>query len=183
MARINGTPGQLETWSELHSLIGLQSWRVAHFRVAADDINYRRFFNINDLAGLRMELPEVFEHTHGFVLSLLSSGTLDGLRIDHIDGLLDPKGYLRRLREKAGPDFYLIVEKILAAHEALRPDWPFRALPGTSSPIWSLASSSTPQASRVSTRRTGASRESGAPFPRSCTLANCASWPTKWPVN
>ena len=130
VARINGTPGQLETWSELHSLIGLQSWRVAHFRVAADDINYRRFFNINDLAGLRMELPEVFEHTHGFVLSLLSSGTLDGLRIDHIDGLLDPKGYLRRLREKAGPDFYLIVEKILAAHEALRPDWPVQGTTG-----------------------------------------------------
>ncbi|HEY7244892.1 MAG TPA: malto-oligosyltrehalose synthase [Xanthobacteraceae bacterium] len=130
VARINGTPGQLETWSGLHALIGLQSWRVAHFRVAADDINYRRFFNINDLAGLRMELPDVFEHTHAFVLSLLSSGTLDGLRIDHIDGLLDPKGYLRRLREKAGSSFYLIVEKILAAHEALRPDWPVQGTTG-----------------------------------------------------
>ncbi len=130
VARINGTPGQLETWGELHSLIGLQSWRVAHFRVAADDINYRRFFNINDLAGLRMELPDVFEHTHALVLSLPSSGTLDGLRIDHIDGLLDPKGYLWRLREKAGLGFYLIVEKILAAHEALRPDWPVQGTTG-----------------------------------------------------
>ena len=63
-------------------------------------------------------------------MSLLSSGTLDGLRIDHIDGLLDPKGYLRRLREKAGLDFYLIVEKILAAHEALRPDWPVQGTTG-----------------------------------------------------
>jgi (1->4)-alpha-D-glucan 1-alpha-D-glucosylmutase len=130
VARINGAPGELETWGELHRLIALQSWRVAHFRVAADDINYRRFFDINDLAGLRMELPELFEHTHALVLRLLTSGTLAGLRIDHIDGLLDPKGYLRRLREKAGPQFYLVVEKILAAHETLRAEWPVQGTTG-----------------------------------------------------
>jgi (1->4)-alpha-D-glucan 1-alpha-D-glucosylmutase len=91
--------------------------------VAADDINYRRFFNINDLAGIRMELPEVFDRTHALVLDLLESGALDGLRIDHIDGLLDPKAYCLRLREKAPRPFYLVVEKILAPHESLRDDW------------------------------------------------------------
>ncbi|MFC7544734.1 hypothetical protein ACFQU2_42550 [Siccirubricoccus deserti] len=99
--RLNGQPGKFETWRALDALIQDQHWRAAHFRVAADDINYRRFFNINELAGLRMELPELFDHAHRFVFSLLEDGTLEGLRIDHIDGLLDPKGYLERLREAA----------------------------------------------------------------------------------
>jgi (1->4)-alpha-D-glucan 1-alpha-D-glucosylmutase len=114
---------------ELDSLIRQQYWRASHFRVAGDDINYRRFFNINDLAGLRIELPEVFEHAHRLVVRLLREGVLDGLRIDHIDGLLDPGEYLRRLRALAlqpdgasGP-FYLVVEKILAREEPLRLDW------------------------------------------------------------
>jgi (1->4)-alpha-D-glucan 1-alpha-D-glucosylmutase len=125
VARINGTPGIFDTWLGLHALIREQFWRPAHFRVAGDDINYRRFFNINDLAGLRMELPEVFDETHRFVFALLADGSLDGLRIDHIDGLLDPKGYLQRLRENSPRrDFYLVVEKILAGHEAVREDWP-----------------------------------------------------------
>ena len=75
----------------LDALIRDQHWRAAHFRVAADDINYRRFFDINDLAGLRMELPELFEHAHSLVLRLLNEGTLDGLRIDHVDGLSTQK--------------------------------------------------------------------------------------------
>ena len=99
--RINGEPGRLETWRELDALIEDQYWHAAHFRVAADDINYRRFFNINELAGLRMELPELFDHAHRLVFELLRDGVLEGLRIDHIDGLLDPKGYLLRLREQA----------------------------------------------------------------------------------
>ena len=94
-----------------------QYWRVAYFGVAADDINYRRFFNINDLAGLRMELPEVFRHAHARIIPLIEDGTLDGLRIDHVDGLLDPKGYFDDLRAAAPRPFYLVVEKILAAHE------------------------------------------------------------------
>ncbi|MEO8369140.1 MAG: malto-oligosyltrehalose synthase [Candidatus Solibacter sp.] len=122
--RFNGTPGTQEKWSELHLLIQDQHWRVAHFRVAGDDINYRRFFDNNELAGLRMELPDVFEHAHELVLRLLKQGKLDGLRIDHIDGLLDPKGYLKSLRAAGGTSFYLVVEKILASHESLRDDWP-----------------------------------------------------------
>ena len=94
VARLNGTEGDFATWKDLHTLIQDQYWRLAHFRVAADDINYRRFFNINDLVGMRMEMPDVFDHTHRLLFRLLEDGTLSGLRIDHIDGLLDPKGYL-----------------------------------------------------------------------------------------
>ena len=131
VARLNGTEGDFASWQRLHALVQDQHWRLAHFRVAADDINYRRFFNINELAGLRMELPEVFDHVHRLVFRLLEDGTLAGLRIDHIDGLLDPGGYLRRLRERApNPDFYLVVEKILARHEALREDWPVEGTTG-----------------------------------------------------
>jgi (1->4)-alpha-D-glucan 1-alpha-D-glucosylmutase len=113
---------------ELDALIAKQYWRAAHFRVAGDDINYRRFFNINDLAGLRIELPHVFEHVHALVLALLANRDIDGLRIDHIDGLLEPEAYLRRLRaalERVGvPQCYLVVEKILARGETLPASWP-----------------------------------------------------------
>jgi (1->4)-alpha-D-glucan 1-alpha-D-glucosylmutase len=122
--RFRGTTGQLDSWSKLDSLIREQNWRPTHFRVASDDINYRRFFNISELAGIRMELPEVFEQAHRFVFQLLSDGNLQGVRIDHVDGLYDPKEYLNRLREAAGVSFYLAVEKILASHEALQPSWP-----------------------------------------------------------
>jgi (1->4)-alpha-D-glucan 1-alpha-D-glucosylmutase len=94
VARFNDPAGENRT--ALPALIEKQFWRIAHFRVAADDINYRRFFNINDLAGLRMELPEVFDHAHRLIFRLLQDGTLDGLRIDHVDGLLDPKAYLEQ---------------------------------------------------------------------------------------
>jgi (1->4)-alpha-D-glucan 1-alpha-D-glucosylmutase len=130
VARLNGESGRMETWRRLDRLIQDQHWRVAHFRVAADDINYRRFFDINELAGLRMELPELFDHAHRLVFDLLADGTLDGLRIDHVDGLLDPKGYLTRLRECAPRPFYLVVEKILARHETLREDWPVEGTTG-----------------------------------------------------
>ncbi len=131
LGRFNGTTGDLTTWKELDRLIAQQNWRASYFRVAAADINYRRFFNINDLAGLRMELPDVFERTHHLVFRLLREGVLDGLRIDHIDGLFDPKCYLTRLRERSPrPDFYCVVEKILASHESLRPDWPVQGTTG-----------------------------------------------------
>jgi (1->4)-alpha-D-glucan 1-alpha-D-glucosylmutase len=124
LASFRGEPGKLDTWAKLDALVREQHWRPTHFRVAADDINYRRFFNISELAGIRMELPSVFEHTHRLVIELLKNGSLQGLRIDHIDGLYNPKEYLERLRASAGSPFYLVVEKILAAHESLRADWP-----------------------------------------------------------
>jgi (1->4)-alpha-D-glucan 1-alpha-D-glucosylmutase len=119
-----GTPGQLNTWSKLDSLIRKQNWRPTHFRVASDDINYRRFFNISELAGIRMELPEVFEQAHRLVFQLLRDGNLQGLRIDHVDGLYNPKEYLERLRKAADKPFYLVVEKILANQETLPSAWP-----------------------------------------------------------
>jgi (1->4)-alpha-D-glucan 1-alpha-D-glucosylmutase len=112
-----------DDWRALDAVIQRQFWRVAYFGVAGDDINYRRFFNINDLAGLRMELPAVFRHTHALILPMIEEGIIDGLRIDHIDGLLDPKAYLDCLRAAVQRPFYLVVEKILASHEALRADW------------------------------------------------------------
>lgn len=136
VSHINGRPGEPASWSALDALIQEQHWRVAHFRVAGDDINYRRFFNINELAGLRIELPDLFDHAHLLVFRLLREGVLDGLRIDHVDGLFDPKQYLERLRDRAleGADqdrsFYLVVEKILSHHEALRDDWPIDGTTG-----------------------------------------------------
>ena len=129
-ASFQGVHGELTTWDALDSLVVLQHWRPTHFRVAADDINYRRFFNISELAAICMERPEVFEHTHKLVLELLKSGDLDGLRIDHIDGLYDPKCYLEQLRQVASVPFYLVVEKILGRHESLRPDWPVHGTTG-----------------------------------------------------
>jgi (1->4)-alpha-D-glucan 1-alpha-D-glucosylmutase len=110
-------------WWALDALIAKQHWRVAYHGVASDEINYRRFFNINDLAGLRMELPAVFRRTHARVLSMIAGGVLDGLRLDHVDGLFDPKSYFESLRNASSRPFYLVVEKILAAHEQLREDW------------------------------------------------------------
>jgi len=139
LGRFEGKVGEDASWQPLHQLIERQHWRLAHFRVAADDINYRRFFNINDLAGLRMELPEVFEHAHQRILALVQDGTIDALRIDHVDGLFDPKGYLQRLHERLGAvlgaepserGFYVVVEKILSAHEPLREDWPIDGTTG-----------------------------------------------------
>ena len=98
--------------------------------MAEDEINYRRFFNINDLAGLRIEVSPVFDHVHARIFRLLESGEIDGLRIDHIDGLFDPKAYLEALRAGAHRPFYLVVEKILAPHEALRADWPVEGTTG-----------------------------------------------------
>jgi (1->4)-alpha-D-glucan 1-alpha-D-glucosylmutase len=94
----NGTPGDPRSFDRLDELVRDQAYRLAYWRVAAEEINYRRFFDINDLAAIRMELPEVFERTHRLILQLLADGTLDGLRIDHPDGLWDPAGYFRNLQ-------------------------------------------------------------------------------------
>ncbi len=129
VARLNGTAGDGPSWDRLHALIERQNWRASHFLVAGDDINYRRFFNIATLAGLRMELPDVFDHAHRLVFGLMEEGLLDGLRIDHVDGLFDPKAYLDGLRRampraRDGGRPYLVVEKILGRGESLRADWP-----------------------------------------------------------
>ncbi|HEY1888448.1 MAG TPA: malto-oligosyltrehalose synthase [Roseiarcus sp.] len=126
-ARVDGFNSD---WRELDRLIREQFWRVAFHRVAEDEINYRRFFNINDLAGLRIEVGPVFDHVHARIFRMLESGEIDGLRIDHIDGLFDPKAYLERLRDNASRPFYLVVEKILAPHESLRADWPVEGTTG-----------------------------------------------------
>ena len=123
LAAFAGTPGDPATWSRLDSLIAAQHWRAAKFNLDGDAINYRRFFTISDLAGVRVELPEVFDATHRLVLSLLDEGLIDGVRIDHIDGLRDPKAYTLRLRSRVARPFTLHVEKILAADEDLPADW------------------------------------------------------------
>jgi (1->4)-alpha-D-glucan 1-alpha-D-glucosylmutase len=95
----NGTPGDPRSFDLLDALIERQVYRLAFWRVAAEEINYRRFFDINELAAIRMELPEVFRATHQVLLRLLAEGKATGLRIDHPDGLRDPAGYLRQLQE------------------------------------------------------------------------------------
>src|SRR5262245_33965234 len=102
----------------LDSILGRQHYRLAYWRKAADAINYRRFFDISDLIGLRVERNEVFQAAHAYVLKLVEEGKVTGLRIDHIDGLLNPKEYLDRL-----PQTYVVVEKILEGNEQLQCDW------------------------------------------------------------
>ena len=99
VALINGTAGEPHSFDALERLLDEQAYRLAFWRVASDEINYRRFFDINELAALNMEKPEVFAATHELVLRLLVQGKADGLRIDHPDGLYDPKQYLRRLQQ------------------------------------------------------------------------------------
>lgn len=126
---INGTRGIPETFDTLHRLLEMQSYRLAYWRVAASDINYRRFFDINTLAGVRVEDPVVFDRTHGLILDLVEAGRVQGLRIDHIDGLADPEGYLRALQARVGPGFYVVAEKILGHDERLR-SWPMSGTTG-----------------------------------------------------
>ncbi|HEU4353398.1 MAG TPA: malto-oligosyltrehalose synthase [Burkholderiales bacterium] len=107
----------------LHRLLEKQYYRLAYWRVASDEINYRRFFEITDLAGLRVEDPEVFEATHALAARLAQRGGIDGVRIDHPDGLADPREYFERLA-RFFPRRWIVVEKILAEHEKLPGDWP-----------------------------------------------------------
>ena len=118
----------------LHRLLERQAYRLAFWRLAAQEINYRRFFDINDLAGLRMEEPALFDAAHTKVVELVAGGRADGVRLDHVDGLLDPVGYLVRLErrlERAGAGGASVhVEKILGHDEPLRPDWPVNGTTG-----------------------------------------------------
>ena len=99
----------------------ITGWRTG--RRQTRSLGYRRFFDVNSLIGLRMEREHVFDETHELVLYWLQRGVLDGVRIDHPDGLRDPRQYLERLRAKA-PDAYIVAEKILESGEWMRPDWP-----------------------------------------------------------
>jgi (1->4)-alpha-D-glucan 1-alpha-D-glucosylmutase len=128
LEHFTGRKGDPAGFRRLHRLLEAQAYRVAYWRVAAEEINYRRFFNINELAGLRMELPGVFEETHRLVGKLIRRGDVQGLRIDHIDGLYDPFDYCERLQREFGPH-YQLVEKILAPYEHL-PDWPIAGTTG-----------------------------------------------------
>lgn len=127
---LNGRAGDPGTFDLLHELISAQAFRLAYWRVAADEINYRRFFDINDLAALRMEEEEVFQATHGLIARMLQRNQVQGLRIDHADGLFLPAVYFQRLhalyreaQPTARQGLYLVVEKILAPHERVPAEW------------------------------------------------------------
>ena len=133
--QINGTTANPTSFNELHELIKVQAFRLANWRVASDDINYRRFFDTNDLAGLRTENEAVFEATHRLVLRLVAEEKIDGLRIDHPDGLYDPEQYFERLQRGIGEAIhqsangkdaphYVVIEKILTGTEKLPVAWP-----------------------------------------------------------
>ena len=128
---LNGEPGNVDSFEALHAVLEEQAYRLAYWRVASDEINYRRFFAINDLAGIRVEDERVFDATHRLILTLVKFGKVDGLRVDHPDGLYDPAGYLQRL-QAAGREEprYVLVEKILAHHEDLPEDWPVAGTTG-----------------------------------------------------
>ncbi|MEU6534481.1 malto-oligosyltrehalose synthase [Streptomyces sp. NPDC047000] len=113
----------------LPELLDAQWYRLAWWRLARTELNYRRFFSISELIGVRVEDPAVFEATHGKILRLLDEGVLDGLRVDHPDGLADPGGYLTRLHEATGGR-WTVVEKILADGERLPGSWPVAGTTG-----------------------------------------------------
>ena len=113
----------------LHALLDMQNYRLAWWRSADRDLGYRRFFDIATLIGLRMEDEQVFQDTHGRVLEWVRDGVIDGLRIDHPDGLRDPMEYLDRLRA-AAPDTWIVAEKILASGEGLPDNWPIEGTTG-----------------------------------------------------
>jgi (1->4)-alpha-D-glucan 1-alpha-D-glucosylmutase len=114
----------------LHALHEAQSWRLAYWRAARETLTYRRFFEVADLVGVRIEQPSVFEETHRTATELCDEGLIEGLRLDHVDGLADPFGYFVRLREAVGPNKTLLVEKILGAAEQLRSEWPVQGTTG-----------------------------------------------------
>ena len=135
---INGTTADPASFEELHELIKAQAFRLANWRVASDDVNYRRFFDTNDLAGICVENEAVFQATHRLVLGLMADSKVDGLRIDHPDGLYNPAQYFERLHSsiaevtknaEIGPR-YVVIEKILSGAERLPAEWPVSGTTG-----------------------------------------------------
>jgi len=123
LIRVNGDADALDT------IVDAQHYRLAKWTVAASELDYRRFFDINSLVALRSERDDVFAATHGLIIGWTKDGIVDGLRIDHVDGLRDPAAYLERLRSAVGPDVLIIVEKILSRDESL-PAWPIQGTTG-----------------------------------------------------
>jgi (1->4)-alpha-D-glucan 1-alpha-D-glucosylmutase len=124
VAAINADPDRLD------SLLERQNYRLAFWRTAGRELDYRRFFDIHTLAALQMEDETVFLDTHELLIRWLDRGVVDGLRIDHPDGLRDPEGYLRRLEQEAGPHTWVVVEKILEPGERLPQSWPVAGTTG-----------------------------------------------------
>ncbi|MCA9470823.1 MAG: malto-oligosyltrehalose synthase [Nitrospirales bacterium] len=131
---LNGVKGSYSSFDLLDALVSDQAYRLAYWRVAAEEINYRRFFDINELAAIRMEQDDVFTEIHQRVFALLRSGAVTGLRIDHIDGLYDPSQYLQQWQawahdhlqlpaDRQGRSIYIVVEKILGKSETLCKNW------------------------------------------------------------
>lgn len=132
----NGERGRSESFDLLDALLNEQAYRLASWKVASEEINYRRFFDINDLAAIRMEEEAVFHESHQLLLQCVRQGLVRGCRIDHVDGLYDPGRYLRQLRELttpaagSGPPFFIVVEKILGKDEPLPEVWPVQGTTG-----------------------------------------------------
>jgi (1->4)-alpha-D-glucan 1-alpha-D-glucosylmutase len=133
----NGRKGVPGSFLLLDQLLSDQAYVLAFWQTANQEINYRRFFTISDLVGLRVEDPMTFEAVHAIALRLATKGMVTGLRVDHIDGLRDPLGYLRRLQQRIHPDagsrdknLFLVVEKILSAGESLPAEWPVHGTTG-----------------------------------------------------
>lgn len=115
---------------QIAALHDQQPWRLMSWRDAPNDLSYRRFFEVTGLVGVRVEDKAVFDAAHQLILELVHSGAVQGLRVDHVDGLADPRGYLEQLRQAAGPDCYLTVEKILGENEQLPDAWPVSGTTG-----------------------------------------------------
>ncbi len=124
LSRLSKNPGFVD---KVHSD---QPWQLHFWKDARKHLSYRRFFEVTGLVGVRVEDKTVFEDVHRLALELVRSGQVDGLRIDHVDGLADPRAYLQRLRDAVGPEVFIVVEKILARGEVLPPDWPISGTTG-----------------------------------------------------
>jgi len=139
IALFNGCQGRPESFELMDNLLEQQAYRLSFWQTAREHLNYRRFFDISDLIGLRVEEADVFQASHALILRLVQEGKVTGLRIDHIDGLSDPVQYLSRLQRDIAPEvgeaggprrFYIVVEKILSRDEVLPPDWPILGTTG-----------------------------------------------------
>jgi (1->4)-alpha-D-glucan 1-alpha-D-glucosylmutase len=114
---LNGVPEDARSFDKLHELLDEQVYRLSYWRVAAEEINYRRFFDVTELAGIRVEIPEVFDHVHRLIFQWVREGGVTGLRVDHPDGLADPRGYFRRVQEE------LFVQACQERANALHAPW------------------------------------------------------------